>query len=396
MNLISNAIKYTVKGYVEIAVETHGFAVSVKIRDSGVGLSAEEREKLFQKFYRTRSGLYSAEGGTGLGLVIVRGLVEAHGGTITVESTSGEGTTFTVTFPASSTIVDLEPSTDVRDTRAVAVSSLAPAPAPVWQRPMWIVDADGEAVSQMRRIIELAGPLYKNHRLEVRAFNHIEEIPEATSQASPADLPFIVVLDPAEAADSKSSDQTYGAISRLRRKLHRTVPILVVSGTVDAAEVFAEGASALLTKPIDEREFLIAVKDLIAAKGWRVLLGERNSDLRILLKRGLEQRGLLVDDVERGSQVMGRLEQEDYDLVLLDLSFTDVSGRELLKVIRRARSMDALPVVLMLNEEKNLPTDQELRGWGANASIGKVRGIGGIVDSVCQYLEDRKLIDNPS
>lgn len=170
----------------------------------------------------------------------------------------------------------------------------------------------------------------------------------------------------------------------------------MVSGTVDTAEVFAEGASALLTKPIDERELLIAVKDLISGKGWRVLVAERNTDLRILLKRALEQRGFLVDDVDRGSQVMSRLEQDDYDLALLDLDFTDVPARELLKVIRRGRSKETLPVLLMLNENKTVPSGEELASWGVNASVGKVRGIGGIVDTVCQYLEDRKLIEQPN
>jgi signal transduction histidine kinase/CheY-like chemotaxis protein len=400
MNLLSNAIKYTEKGFVELAVETKGYAISVKVRDSGVGLTVEEREKLFQKFYRTRSGLYSTDGGTGVGLVIVRGLVEAHGGTIAVESVPGEGTTFTVTFPATSTIVELE-TTVV--TPSAPVPSRLPAAAPVWQHPIWIIDADTDAVRQLTRIIEKAGALFKGHRLAVRAFASLDEVPEASAMADPSDRPFIVILDPAEpqgaASHAGAADQgqeTYGAISLLRRKLQRTVPILVVSGVVDAAEVFAEGASALLTKPIDEREFLIAVKDLIAAKGWRVLVGERNTDLRILLKRALEQKGFLVDDVERGSQVMARLEQEDYDLALLDLSFTDVSARELLKVIRRDRSLDVLPVLLMMNEEKNQPTGEELRAWGATASVGKVRGIGGIVDSVCQYMEDRKLIDQPN
>jgi signal transduction histidine kinase/CheY-like chemotaxis protein len=388
MNLLSNAIKYTDKGFVELAVETHGYAVTVRVRDSGVGLTEEEREKLFQKFYRTRSGLYSTEGGTGLGLVIVRGLIEAHGGTIAVDSEPGRGTSFSVTFPATSMIVELEPGVAIGD---LAAQPSKPSGSPLWQRPIWIVDSDSEAVAQITRIIEGAGPLFKGYRLGVRVFDSLDAVPEP-GQAAHDELPFIVVLDP----ERVGAGQSYGAISLLRRKLQRTVPVLVVSSTADAAEAFAEGASALLTKPIDEREFLIAVKDLIATKGWRVLVGDRNTDLRILLKRSLEQRGILVDDVDRGSQVMGRLEQEDYDLALLDVGFADVSARELLKVIRRRRSVDSLPVLLMFSEDKNPPSEQELRAWGANASVGKARGIAGIADSVCRYLEDRELIEHPN
>lgn len=381
MNLLSNAIKYTEKGFVELTAEPNDFAVTVKVRDSGVGLSADEKERLFQKFYRTRSGLRSAEGGTGLGLAIVRGLVEAHGGTITVDSLPGQGTTFTVTFPTTRPIVEVE------DIVQVEPESLMPQSAPAWQRPIWVIDGDQGAIEQMNRVVEEAGPLFKGYRLNIRVFSTIDEVPESVGAEQ---TPFMVIMDPGTEAEP------HEAIPRLRRRLHRTVPILVVSGTVDTAEVFAEGASALLTKPIDEREFLIAVKDLISAKGWRVLVAERNTDMRILLKRALEQRGFLVDDVDRGSQVMNRLEQEDYDLALLDLDFTDVPARELLKVIRRGRSKESLPVLLMFNEDKTALAADEMASWGVNASVGKVRGIGGIVDSVCQYLEDRKLIEQPN
>jgi signal transduction histidine kinase/DNA-binding response OmpR family regulator len=382
MNLLSNSIKYTEKGFVELKAEANDFAVTVKVRDSGVGLSAEETEKVFQKFYRTPSGLNSAEGGSGLGLAIVRGLVEAHGGTITVDSQLGKGTTFTVTFPATSSIVQIEV-----DDGVAAASGRADSAVPSWQRPIWVIDSDSAVVEQMGRVIENAGPLFKGYRLGLRAFASIDEVPESVS---PDGSPFMVILDPGTDGDP------HQAIPRLRRRLHRTVPILVVSGTVDTAEVFAEGASALLTKPIDEREFLMAVKEMITAKGWRVLVAERNTDLRILLKRALEQRGFLVDDVDRGSQVMSRIEQEDYDLALLDLDFTDVSARELLKVIRRGRSKDTLPVLVMVSENKSVPSNSELEAWGVNASVGKVRGIGGIVDSVTQYLEDKKSIEQPS
>jgi signal transduction histidine kinase len=98
-NLISNAIKYTPKGSVSVQAEEKDFAVMVRVRDTGVGLSAEEQARLFDKFYRTRSGVDSGETGNGLGLAIVRGLVEAHGGTIRVESEPGRGSVFTVTLP---------------------------------------------------------------------------------------------------------------------------------------------------------------------------------------------------------------------------------------------------------------------------------------------------------
>ena len=97
-NLISNAIKYTTEGgTAAVVVARNGDAIHLEVSDTGVGIPPEELEKLFVRFFRaSTSGVAS---GTGLGLSIVKSIVEAHRGTIDVESTLGEGTTFLVDLP---------------------------------------------------------------------------------------------------------------------------------------------------------------------------------------------------------------------------------------------------------------------------------------------------------
>lgn len=99
-NLLSNAIKYTEDGgeiVVEGTIENDAFCVS--IRDSGIGIAVEELPHIFDKFYRVRSRETRMVVGTGLGLPIVKGIIDAHGGAIDVESDVGKGTTFTVKLP---------------------------------------------------------------------------------------------------------------------------------------------------------------------------------------------------------------------------------------------------------------------------------------------------------
>ena len=98
-NLVSNAIKYTPQGEVGIrAVAVHN-GVEVVVHDSGIGLTDEEQTQLFTKFFRGRNPVVTESGGTGLGLVIVKAIVEKHHGTINVESRPGEGTRFRVVLP---------------------------------------------------------------------------------------------------------------------------------------------------------------------------------------------------------------------------------------------------------------------------------------------------------
>jgi signal transduction histidine kinase len=101
LNLVSNAHKYTPQGgSITVATRAERAGVCIAVQDTGIGLSSEEQQQLFTKFFRAQHPLVREAGGTGLGLAIACALVELHGGTITVVSTPGQGATFNVTLPA--------------------------------------------------------------------------------------------------------------------------------------------------------------------------------------------------------------------------------------------------------------------------------------------------------
>jgi two-component system, cell cycle sensor histidine kinase PleC len=103
LNLLSNAIKFTPQGgHVTVfASRAEDGGIALGVADSGVGIAPEDQSRVFQSFGQGRHDVVTADKGTGLGLPIVKGLVEAHGGRIALESEVGEGTTVTVAFPAS-------------------------------------------------------------------------------------------------------------------------------------------------------------------------------------------------------------------------------------------------------------------------------------------------------
>lgn len=101
-NLISNSIKYTDNGGVKVQAISHDNKVWVAVSDTGDGISSEDLPKLFSKFRQIGRGKTGEKGGTGLGLVIVKGIIEAHGGTIWADSEGrGKGSIFTFTIPLS-------------------------------------------------------------------------------------------------------------------------------------------------------------------------------------------------------------------------------------------------------------------------------------------------------
>jgi CheY-like chemotaxis protein len=103
-NLLSNAIKFTAQGRVTAIVSAAAqigekIGLQIQVKDTGIGIPPEARKKLFEKFSQADASTTRRYGGTGLGLSIIKGLVEQMGGTITVESTPGQGSTFTVQVP---------------------------------------------------------------------------------------------------------------------------------------------------------------------------------------------------------------------------------------------------------------------------------------------------------
>jgi signal transduction histidine kinase len=98
-NLVSNSIKYTQSGSVELILTGDSVNVKISVRDTGIGIPAEEQKHMFEKFYRVNNSMTREVGGTGLGLYIARTLVELYGGRIWVESAPGKGSTFSFTLP---------------------------------------------------------------------------------------------------------------------------------------------------------------------------------------------------------------------------------------------------------------------------------------------------------
>ena len=101
-NLVDNAVKYTPPGgRVEVTGGSEGAEIVIRVSDTGIGIPEAKLPRIFERFYRVDKARSKETGGTGLGLSIARHIAENHGGRVAVESTPGEGSTFTVYLPRS-------------------------------------------------------------------------------------------------------------------------------------------------------------------------------------------------------------------------------------------------------------------------------------------------------
>lgn len=164
-NLLGNAIKFTTRGFVRLSIKTHvttdnKVACAFEITDTGIGIRSEDIKKIFNQFEQADTSITRTFGGTGLGLTIVKSLVEAQGGNITLDSEPGTGSTFTVylTFERSETAVDVAPT------------EVAPVEASV-TGPGLVLVVDDDPM-----ILRLCGLILTKSKIKHMLFNDPEEL----------------------------------------------------------------------------------------------------------------------------------------------------------------------------------------------------------------------------
>jgi PAS domain S-box-containing protein len=148
-NLLTNSAKYTKRGgRIGLAAERRGGEVVVSVRDTGIGIPAEALPHIFDMFSQVDRSIERATGGLGIGLALVKGLVEMHGGTVTVESAGlGKGSTFTVLLP----VLESRPEEALPETPERAAGADRP------QRRILVVDDNRDAASSLATLLKLSG-----------------------------------------------------------------------------------------------------------------------------------------------------------------------------------------------------------------------------------------------
>lgn len=134
-NLVGNAIKFTEEGTVEVSAAAEGEKLAVRVTDTGIGVPADQQERIFDAFEQADASIEREYGGTGLGLALTRRLVELHGGTIDVRSAPGQGSTFSFSLPIAAAKANSPPPVEEPKVSVPPATSPTPLPAPTLAAP---------------------------------------------------------------------------------------------------------------------------------------------------------------------------------------------------------------------------------------------------------------------
>ncbi|HEY9847979.1 MAG TPA: response regulator [Leptolyngbyaceae cyanobacterium] len=298
-NLLSNAMKFTeAGGSIAVKVEPAGDHIRIQVKDTGIGIRTEQIPHLFERFRQAEGSVNRSYEGSGLGLALVKELVELHGGQISVESIYQAGTTFTVWMPTGTAHLPLEQvlevPTQIQSGRAAveladlellqmdgsgdrtSTSNGESSVTQTMSRTILVVDDNSDLRSYVSRVLKASGFEVLTARDGAEGFG-------VTSEKHPDLIVTDLMMPVVSGLDM---------IRMIREQADiKGTPIILLTAKVDEdtrIEGTEQGADIYLAKPFNDRELLAAVRNLIALKENERKLGELNSYLtESVLKRFL-------------------------------------------------------------------------------------------------------------
>ena len=336
LNLVSNALKFTNEGYVLVRVTRHKAEnedarawLRFSISDTGIGIPAEARVRLFQKFTQADASTTRKFGGTGLGLAISQRLVSLMGGEIGLESEPGLGSTFWVTVPLQ---VDQLP--------------LPHEPGPAIR--VLVADDLPVAAEALKGLLESIGMT-----CEI-ATNAVDAIARLRTAAA-VNEPFGIALIDHSLASSGEGDFVKNVQSLPELRGLRQILLLPANHRRESSSPFPSEFTGLVVKPVVHPDQVLEAlhegpmdtsvggsSSLDGGKacrrGLRVLVAEDNSVNRVVVGAMLKKIGCIVEFAENGAEAVAKARLNAYDLIFMDCLMPEMDGWSATLEIRRRDS----------------------------------------------------------
>ncbi len=364
-NLLGNACKFTHSGTVQLTVSgettSQGDFVKFQVQDSGIGMSPEQIDKVFEAFAQADSSTTRKYGGTGLGLAITKKFCEMMGGTIAVESQPGKGATFTVRLPKR------------------AGNNADPSPALVCMAPL--PSANRESIGHVLVIDD--DPVIQDL---MKSFLNREGYTVTVADSGPVGMlrarevrPDVITLDIA-----MPGMDGWSVLSALKNDpdLHE-IPVVILTMADNKNLGYALGATEYLMKPIDRERMAAVLRKYSRLSHDPILVVEDDTNTRDLLRSILTKDGWTVETAENGRVALGKLSGTRPGLVLLDLMMPEMDGFAFLEEFRKLPWAGGIPVVVLT--AKDLTGEDRTR---LNGHVQRIMAKGEATESVLKKVQE--------
>jgi signal transduction histidine kinase/DNA-binding response OmpR family regulator/CHASE3 domain sensor protein len=364
-NLLSNAVKFTPEGgEVHVAARRVGRAavpdgrfaeyLELAVTDTGIGISTDDQARLFQPFTQIDSTLARRHEGTGLGLAMVKRLAELHGGTVTLQSVPGQGSTFTVRLPWRTEADQPAASDTLPAPVGLRSGTTLPASArPGGGQPLALVIEDDDKSAELLRL-----------QLEKAGFRVVRAATaEAGLELATQERPDLITLD-----ILLPGMDGWEFLERFKHHPQfSAVPVVIVSIAADRNRGSSLGAALVLQKPVGREELahaLAAVGFPTSADGERrtVLVVDDDPKAVQLLATYLDPAGYRVLTAFGGQEGIDVARRQHVDLIVLDLMMPEVNGFDVVEALKRDTATASIPIVVVTAKQVTAEDRTRLSG----------------------------------
>ncbi|RYF08392.1 MAG: response regulator [Comamonadaceae bacterium] len=413
-NLLSNAIKFTERGEVSLRVSGNADGtLSFAVTDTGIGIAEHQQDLIFEAFRQADGSTHRKYGGTGLGLSISRDLARRLGGDITVQSTPGQGSVFTLVLPLAAPETTAQQGFDSEPARArytaspapapaaasAATAALAPAPAAASMQPapagvrraQNVVADDRDQLEEGKRLMlvveddaRFARILYDLAR--EMGFQCIVTLTGGEGLAAALQYsPSAVVLDM-----NLPDFSGLGVLDQLKRNpATRHIPVHVVSVADYSQEALGRGAMGYALKPV-KRDELVQALERMEAKFTqslrRVLVVEDDDRQRESMGHLLANSDVEIVGAGTAQRALELLRSSTFDCMVMDLNLPDLSGYELLEQMASQEDVAFPPVIVYTGRSLSRDEEMQLRRFSKSIIIKDARSPERLLDEVTLFL----------
>ena len=344
-NLISNAAKFTENGTVTLSVKREFVDnqdwIEFRVSDTGIGIAEDKLGILFEEFTQADDSTTRNFGGTGLGLAITKRFCEMMGGTISVESQLGKGSTFIICLPLA-----VSSSAEKEDISEVLTEEATSSPAELSSESstveaaanlILVIDDDPNMLDMMTKFL-------KKEEYQVVTASSGDEGLRLAKELHPAAITLDVLMPQVDGwkvlKTLKSDPET------------RNIPVIMLTVVGDKSMGLSLGATECLSKPIDrDHLFQILNRCCPSKSGKPILVVEDDTTMRELLSRTLVKEGWKVREAANGKVALEQVRREVPGMILLDLLMPVMDGFTFLRELRKESNWRDIPVLVITSKD---------------------------------------------